>query len=101
MWTRGGLGFVSSDPPPPSCMSLLSYCLVALAAEGLRALYIDSQCCGAGAGGAEIIWDLEPDPEPTINLNKHFLQSAWRMLGRRKANFYLYYIVYTYVVLLL
>ena len=33
------------------------------------------QCCGAGAGGAEIIWDLEPEPklwsksepEPKIN----------------------------------
>ena len=26
-------------------------------------------CCGAGAGagGAEIIWDLEPEPEPKIN----------------------------------
>ena len=21
------------------------------------------QCCGAGAGGAEIIWDLEPEPK--------------------------------------
>ena len=21
------------------------------------------QCCGAGAGGAEIIWALEPEPE--------------------------------------
>ena len=28
-------------------------------------------------------------PEPKINLNKHFLQSVCRMLGRRKANFYL------------
>ena len=26
------------------------------------------QCCGAGAGGAEIIWDLEPEPEPKLNL---------------------------------
>ena len=26
------------------------------------------QCvrCGAGAGGAEIIWDLKPEPEPKI-----------------------------------
>ena len=31
--------------------------------------------------------DLEP--EPKINLNKHFLPSVWRMLGRRKAYFYL------------
>ena len=30
------------------------------------------------------------EPEPKINLNKHFLQSVWRMLGRRKANLYLY-----------
>ena len=29
--------------------------------------------------------DLEP--EPKINLNKHFLPSVWRMLGQRKANF--------------
>ena len=34
--------------------------------------------------------DLEPEPEPKMNLNKHFLRSVWRMLGRRKANFYLY-----------
>ena len=32
--------------------------------------------------------DLEP--EPKINLNKHFLQLVWLMLGQRKANFYLY-----------
>ena len=25
--------------------------------------HINMQCCGAGAGGAEIIWDLEPEPE--------------------------------------
>ena len=25
------------------------------------------QCCGAGAGGAEIIWDLEPELEPKLN----------------------------------
>ena len=36
----------------------------------------------------KLFGDLEP--EPKINLNKHFLQSVWRMLGRRKANFYLY-----------
>ena len=24
------------------------------------------QCCGAGAGGAEIIWDLEPEPKLDI-----------------------------------
>ena len=29
--------------------------------------------------------DLEP--EPKINLDKYFLQSVWRMLGRWKANF--------------
>ena len=29
-------------------------------------------------------------PEPKINLNKHFLTSVWRMLGKRKGNFYLY-----------
>ena len=33
--------------------------------------------------------DLEP--EPKINLKKYVLQSVWRMLGRRKANFYPYY----------
>ena len=32
--------------------------------------------------------DLEP--EPKINLNKHFQQSVWRMLGQRKAKFYRY-----------
>ena len=32
--------------------------------------------------------DLEP--EPKINLNKHFMRSVWRMLRRRKAKFYLY-----------
>ena len=36
----------------------------------------------------KLFGDLEL--EPKINLNKHFLQSVWRMLGRRKANFYLY-----------
>ena len=35
----------------------------------------------------KLFGDLEP--EPKINLNKHFLLSVWRMLGRRKANFYL------------
>ena len=25
------------------------------------------QCCGAGAGGEEIIWDLKPEPEPKFN----------------------------------
>ena len=37
----------------------------------------------------KLFGDLEP--EPKINLNKYFLQSVWRMLRRRKANFYLYY----------
>ena len=36
--------------------------------------YFKKQCCGAGAGGAKIIWDLEP--EPKINLNKHFQEDA-------------------------
>ena len=38
----------------------------------------------------KLFGDLES--EPKINLNKYFLQSVWtwRMLGRRKANFYLY-----------
>ena len=27
----------------------------------------------------KLFGDLEPEPE--INLNKHFLQSVWRMLG--------------------
>ena len=36
----------------------------------------------------KLFGDLEP--EAKINLNKHFLQSVWKMLGRRKANFYLY-----------
>ena len=35
---------------------------------------MSTQCCGAGAGGAEIIWDLEP--EPKLNFNKHLLQSV-------------------------
>ena len=35
---------------------------------------------------SKLFGDLEP--EPKINLNKHFLQSVWRMLGQRKANFY-------------
>ena len=38
------------------------------------------QCCGAGAGGAEII--LEPGAGAEKNFNKHFLQStfldAWK-----------------------
>ena len=34
------------------------------------------QFCGAGVGGAEIIWDMEPEPK----LNFYFLQSVWRML---------------------
>ena len=33
----------------------------------------------------KLFGDMEP--EPNINLNKHFLQSVSRMLGRRKANF--------------
>ena len=45
------------------------------------------QCCGAGAGGAEICWDLEP--EPKLSFFEYFLQSAWRMLGWRKAHFYI------------
>ena len=36
----------------------------------------------------KLFGDLEPEPEPKTNLKKHFLQSVWRMLGRRKANFY-------------
>ena len=36
----------------------------------------------------KLFWDL--DPEAKMNLNKHFLQSVWGMLGRRKAQFYLY-----------
>ena len=28
-------------------------------------VYLINQCCGTGAGGAEIIWDL--DPEPKLN----------------------------------
>ena len=27
---------------------------------------IVNQCCGAGAGGAEITWDLEPEPKFNI-----------------------------------
>ena len=27
----------------------------------------ENQCCGAGAGGSETIWDLEPEPEPKLN----------------------------------
>ena len=38
-----------------------------------------SQCCGAGAGGEKLFWDLEPEPKK--NFNKHFLQSVLRMLG--------------------
>ena len=29
----------------------------------------------------KLFWDLEPEPEPKINCNKHFLQSVLRMLG--------------------
>ena len=29
----------------------------------LKNSYFKDQCCGAGAGGAEIIWDLEPEPK--------------------------------------
>ena len=31
-------------------------------------------------GEPKLFWDLEPEPEPKINFNKHFLQSVWRML---------------------
>ena len=37
-------------------------------------------------GEPKLFGDLEQE----INLNKHFLQSVWRMLGRRKAHLYLY-----------
>ena len=47
------------------------------------------QCCGVEAGGAEIIWGPGA-PKLKINLNKHVMQSVWRMLGRIKADFYLY-----------
>ena len=36
----------------------------------------------------KLFGDLEPEPEPKTNLKKHFLQSVWRMLGRRTASFY-------------
>ena len=42
----------------------------------------------AGPVEPKLFGDLEP--EPKISLNKHFQQSVWRMLRRRKANFYLY-----------
>ena len=29
----------------------------------------------------KLFWDLVPEPEPTINFKKHFLQSVLRMLG--------------------
>ena len=48
----------------------------------------DYQCCGAGAGGAEIIWGPGAGAGAENKFKKHFLQSVWRMLGRRKANFY-------------
>ena len=36
------------------------------------------QCCGAGAGGAKIIFgNLES--EPKINLNTHFMLSVWTL----------------------
>ena len=37
------------------------------------------QCCGAGAGGAEIILGPVAGAEK-IYFNKHFLQSVWSML---------------------
>ena len=43
---------------------------------GRSFIYTFAQCCGAG--GAEIIWDLEP--EPKLIFTEHFLQSVWRML---------------------
>ena len=42
-------------------------------------LCICDQCCGAGAGGAEII--LGPGAGAENKFNKHFLQSVLRMLG--------------------
>ena len=29
----------------------------------------------------KLFWDLAPEPKPKINLNKHFLQSVFRMQG--------------------
>ena len=54
---------------------------------------VKNQCCGAGAGGTEIIWDLEPEPgpKPKLSFNKYLLQSMWRMLGWIKTNFYLHW----------
>ena len=40
---------------------------VLLASTPTQLLYSKIQCCGAGAVGAEIIWDLEPEPEPELN----------------------------------
>ena len=34
------------------------------------------QCCGAGAGGAEIIWGLEPEPEPKLLFTDDSLEDA-------------------------
>ena len=46
------------------------------------------QCCGAG--GAEIIGGPGAGAENKFKYTVHFLQSVGRMLGRRKASFYLY-----------
>ena len=52
------------------------------------------------AGGAEIIWDLEPEPKlfetwsrSRIYLfNKYFLPSVWRMIGWRKTSIETYFL---------
>ena len=58
------------------------YCLPPLRTYHQR-FYNDSfsQCCGAGADGAEIILGPGARAEAETNFNKHFLQSVLRMLG--------------------
>ena len=77
------------------CWSLLMLLAVAACWSSLLLVYIQLYSTYTLPSVAEpepvepkLIGDLEP--EPKINLNKHFLQSVWRMLGRRKAKFYLY-----------
>ena len=43
--------------------------------QRLHSTHCKNQCCGAGAGGAEIIWGPAAGAEK--NVNKHFLQSVF------------------------
>ena len=74
-------------------------CMLSRSCSFILKMHLIKQCCaGAGAGGAEIIWGLEPESGPKLSFNKNLLQSVWRMLGWRKTSIEAYFLWSTVIL---